>query len=183
MIPFGPTVHVLKVTLRDVRPAVWRRIVVSSETPLPKFARVLEMAMGWEGYHLHMFDVGGILFGRIGEDADYLIDERSATVKHLLPRLKSKLRWNYDFGDGWDHDVAVEAIEAPKEAKNYPLCIDGKRACPPEDCGGAPGYGELLRVLADTNDDEHDHMMSWAPNGFDPAAFDLVAANRRMRTR
>lgn len=183
MIPFGPTVYSLKVTLRDVKPAVWRRIVVQSETPLPSFARMLEAAMGWEGYHLHMFDVGGILFGQVDEEADYLIDERCATVKHLLPRLKSKLQWSYDFGDGWEHDVAVEAIESPQEGKRYPLCLDGKRACPPEDCGGVPGYDELLRVLADPTDDEHDHMVSWAPEGFDPAAFDLVATNRRMRGR
>ena len=70
-----------------------------------------------------------------------------------------------------------------KKGKHYPLCIDGKRACPPEDCGGASGYDELLRVLADPNDGEHDHMVSWAPDGFDPAAFDLVSANRRLRTR
>ena len=183
MIPFGPTVYTLKVTLRDVKPAVWRRIVVQSETPLPKFAHMLEAAMGWEGYHLHMFDVGGILFGRADEDADYLIDERCATVKHLLPKLLSKLLWNYDFGDGWEHDVVVEAIESPQEGKRYPLCLEGKRACPPEDCGGVPGYGELLRVLADPDDDEHDRMVSWAPEGFDPNAFDLVAANRRMRAR
>lgn len=183
MIPFGTTAHTLKVTLRDVKPAVWRRVAVQSETPLPKFAHMLEAAMGWEGHHLHMFDVGGILFGRADEDADYQIDERCATMKHLLPKLQSKLLWNYDFGDGWEHDVVVEAIESSQEGKRYPLCLEGKRACPPEDCGGVPGYGELLRVLADPDDDEHDHMVSWAPEGFDPAAFDIVAANRRMRAR
>ena len=117
MIPFGPTVHVLNVTLRDVKPAVWRRIVVKSETPLPKLARMLESAMGWEGYHLR-----------------------------------------------------------------YPLCLDGKRACPPDDCGGTTGYEELLQVLADPSDPGHEHMVSRAPEGFDPEEFDLVGANRRLRS-
>ncbi len=183
MIPFGPTVHVLKVTLREVKPAVWRRIVVKSETPLPKLNLVLERVMGWDGYHLHMFDAGGILFGVPDEDADYVINEKAATVKHVLPRVGSSLRWDYDFGDGWEHDVVVEAIESPQEGKRYPVCLDGERACPPEDCGGVGGYEELLRVLADPSDPEHEHMVSWAPDGFDPAAFDLVAANRRIRGR
>ncbi len=183
MIPFGPTVHVLKVTLREVKPAVWRRVVVRSETPLSKFARILEAVMGWEGYHLHMFDVGGVLFGEPDEDSDYVLDERHATVKHVLPRMKSKLRWDYDFGDGWEHDLIVETIESPQDRMRYPACLAGKRACPPEDCGGVPGYEELLVVLADPNHPEHEHMVSWVPAGFDPAVFDLLAANRRMRGR
>jgi hypothetical protein len=101
VIPFGPTVHVLKVTLRDVEPQVWRRLVVRSEAPLPKLNQALERVMGWEGCHLHMFDVGGILFGEPDEDADYVINERAATVKHVLPRVGASLRWDYDFGDGW----------------------------------------------------------------------------------
>lgn len=183
MIPFGPTVHTLKVTLRDVKPAVWRRIAVRSETPLPKFAGVLEKAMGWGGYHLHMFDVGGVLFGERDEDADYVIDERAATVHHVLPALKSKLRWDYDFGDGWEHDVVVEAIDSPQDLQRYPVCLDGKRACPPDDCGGPSGYQHMLSVLADPGAPEHADTVSWMPNGFDANAFDVAAVNRRLRGR
>jgi hypothetical protein len=183
VIPFGPTVHTLRVSLRDVQPEVWRRVVVRSGTPLPKLARLLEQAMGWAGYHLHLFDVGGVLFGVPDEDADYMINEKAAMVRHVLPRPGSSLRWDYDFGDGWEHDVVVEAIESPVEGKGYPVCLDGERACPPEDCGGVSGYEELLRVLGDPSDPEHEHMVSWTPEGFDPAVFDLVAANRNMRGR
>lgn len=183
LLPFGPTVHVLRVSLREIEPEVWRRLVVRSETRLPKLARFLEKAMGWEGYHLHMFDVGGILFGEPDEDADYLIDERAATVKHVLPRIGSGLRWEYDFGDGWEHDVVVERIAAPEEGQTYPVCVDGDRACPPEDCGGVTGYGHLLAMLTDPAHPEHAELSAWAPPGFDPAAFDLVATNRRLRGR
>lgn len=183
MIPFGPTVHVLRVSLRDVEPPVWRRLVVRSETPLPKFNRALERVMGWQGYHLHVFDVGGISFGEPDDDVDYVINEKAATVKHLLPRVGSSLRWDYDFGDGWEHDVVAEAIESPAEGTRYPLCLDGARACPPEDCGGFPGYERLLEALSDPKDPEHKAMVAWAPDGFDSEVFDLVAANRRLRGR
>lgn len=175
--------HVLRVSLRDVEPEVWRRLVVRSETPLPKLAGLLERVMGWGGYHLHMFDVGGILFGVPDEDADYLINEKAATVKHVLPQPGSSLRWDYDFGDGWEHDVVTESMESPVNGTRYPVCLGGERACPPEDCGGVPGYEDLLRVLGDPSDPEHEHTVSWAPAGFDPAVFDLVAANRSMRGR
>lgn len=183
MIPFGPTVHVLRVALRDVEPEVWRRLVVRSEMPLPKLNQSLERVMGWEGYHLHMFDAGGILFGEPDEDADYVINEKAATVKHVLPRVGASLRWDYDFGDGWQHDVVVEAIESSVEGKRYPVCLYGERACPPEDCGGISGYERLLAALADPGDPEHDELVEWAPDGFDPEMFDLVAANRRLRGR
>jgi Plasmid pRiA4b ORF-3-like protein len=183
MIPFGPTVHVLKITLRDVKPPVWRRLVVGSDTRLPKFARMLESTMGWGGYHLHLFDVGGVLFGPDDEDFDYTIDERHATVQHLLPKVKSKLRWDYDFGDGWEHDVVVEAIDPAEEGARYPVCLDGKRACPPEDCGGPHGYANLLSVLADADHPEHAAAAAWVPDGFDPKKFDLAATNRRLRGR
>ncbi|MGZ8734960.1 MAG: plasmid pRiA4b ORF-3 family protein [Acidimicrobiia bacterium] len=87
-----------------------------------------------------------------------------------------------DSGDGSEHDVAVEAIESPQEGARYPLGLGGKRASPPEDCGGVADYEEPLRVLADPNDPEREHRGSWAPDGFDPAVFDLLAANRRLRS-
>jgi hypothetical protein len=180
---FGPTAHVLRVSLRYVDPEVWRRIVVKSDMPVPKLAKTLEQAMGWAGYHMHMIDVGGLLFGIPDEGDDYIINEKAVTVKHLLPRDQSSLRWDYDFGDGWEHDVVVEAIEPLNPKTKYPVVLDGARACPPEDVGGPGGYEELLRVLNDPNDEEHEHMASWAPEGFEPAAFDLVAANRRLRSR
>ncbi|CAN5576769.1 plasmid pRiA4b ORF-3 family protein [soil metagenome] len=183
MIPFGPTVHVLRVSLRDVEPVVWRQVVVKSDTPLPKLARTLEQVMGWDGYHLHMFDVAGILFGEPDEDTDDVINEKAATVKHVLPQVQSALRWDYDFGDGWEHDVVVDAIESPADRKQYPVCLDGDRGCPPEDCGGVPGYQSLLAVLADSAHPEYEELAAWAPDGFDPAEFDLVAANRRLRGR
>jgi hypothetical protein len=151
--------------------------------PLPKLARALEATMGWESYHLHMFDVGGVLFGDPDEDMDYVINEKYATVKKVLPGEKAQLRFDYDFGDGWEHDVVVEAIESPTGGVRYPICLGGERACPPEDCGGPSGYDGLLTALADRKDPEHEAMKEWAPDGFDPEAFDVVTLNKRLRGR
>ena len=180
---FRPTAHVFRVPLRHVEPEVWRRVVVASEMPLTKFATALERAMGWDSTHLRLFDVAGVLFGNTDHDAPHLINEKVARVSHVLPRVESLLRWDYDFGDGWEHDVVVKAIEPLNPKTKYPVVLDGERACPPEDVGGPPGYEELLRVLNDPTDDEHEHLVSWAPEGFDPAAFDVATANRRLRGR
>jgi Plasmid pRiA4b ORF-3-like protein len=180
---FGPTVHTLRVSMRDITPEVWRRLRIRSDMPLPKLARVLEQAMGWYGHHLHMFDVRGLLFGVPDEDAEYMINEKVATVKHVLPKIGNTLRWDYDFGDGWEHDVVAVAIDAASEGNLRTLCLDGERACPPEDCGGVSGYERLLDVLANPKHPEHAAVVDWAPAGFDPAAFDLVAVNRRLRVR
>jgi hypothetical protein len=126
-----------------------------------------------------------VVFGELDDefDSDYAIDHRKITVKQVLPRIGSSLRWDYDFGDGWEHDIVVEAIESPGGAKRYPECPGGQRACPPEDCGGVAGDEDLLRVLADPTDEEHEQMVTWAGEGFDPAAFGLGAAIRRLRGR
>jgi hypothetical protein len=158
-------------------------VVVRSDTSLPRLARILEQTMGWDGYHLHMFDVAGVLFGVAGEDADYLINEKAAKVRHVLPRVGSSLRWDYDFGDSWEHDVVTESIESPDDDKRYPACLGGAMACPPEDCGGVTGYDQLRSVLADPTHRDHRRLSEWAPEGFDPTAFDVAEANRRLRGR
>jgi len=178
---WGPSVRTLRISLVSVEPIVWRRLVVPSETKLPKFNRLLQAVMGWEGYHLHIFEIEHLLVGAPDEEDDAVIDERRLTVKQLLPRFDSRLRWAYDFGDNWKHEVVVEAIEEPSNNVRYPMCIDGERACPPEDCGGVSGYEELITVLADERHEEHENLLAWAPPGFDPEVFDLVAANRRLR--
>ena len=180
---FGPFVHVLHVRLDDVDPPIWRRIVVEEATVLPKLSRVLVAAMGWAGYHLHHFEIGdGVIFSDPDPDADHIIDERKITVKQVLPRVGASLVWQYDFGDGWDHVVTVETMHEPDPETRYPQVLDGGRACPPEDCGGPYGYQRLLEALADPADATHDDMVRWAPDGFDPEAFDVHAHDDAVRS-
>ena len=179
------TVHRLKVTLRQVRPPVWRRIEVPSNIKLSELATVLEAAMGWLGEHLHAFEADGVLYDTPdGEGFGFRrrVDEGKARLGEVLPTVKSKMRWDYDFGDGWEHDVVVEAIEPARIDAVYPVCVTGKRACPPEDCGGPWGYGNLLAALSDPAHDEHDELIEWVGSDFDPAGFDAYQTSADMRS-
>jgi Plasmid pRiA4b ORF-3-like protein len=178
------TVHQLKVTLRRVKPPVWRRIVVPSEITLADLAPVLEAAMGWLGGHLHVFEADGARYDMPDPDweEDDDLDERRFRLGDVLPDVGKKMRFDYDFGDGWEHDVVVEAIAALEPGVTYPLCLAGRRACPPEDCGGSWGYAELVEALADTRHPDHNDLKEWAPPGFDPARFDLEETNEALKS-
>ena len=106
--------------------------------------------MGWLGGHLHAFEAGGVIY-EIPDDEGFgfreTVDERRARLNDVLPTVGAKMRWDYDFGDGWTHDVVVEAIEPPRSGTTYPVCVAGRRACPPDDCGGPWGYANLLAAL------------------------------------
>jgi hypothetical protein len=184
MPPGATNVHRLKVTLRRVRPPVWRRIEVRSSTNLHQLSIELEAAMGWLGGHMHAFDVAGETYQLPSED-DFgrrpTKDERKATVATVLPRPGTKMRWDYDFGDGWEHDILVEAIEPAAPDVVYPRCTAGRRACPPEDCGGPWGYADLLEALGDAAHPDHESMREWAPPDFDPAEFDAAEVSEAMR--
>jgi hypothetical protein len=177
------TVHQLKVTLRAVKPAVWRRIVVESDLTLGELAAILEAAMGWLGGHLHVFDVAGVRYGT--PDPDWGmddLDENRFRLDDVLPKVGMKARWEYDFGDGWEHDVLVEEISLRKRGAEYPVCLTGRRACPPEDCGGPWGYADLLEALADPEHSRHEELSEWTPPGFDPAHFDRDETTEAMRS-
>lgn len=177
-------VHQLLITLRYVSPPVWRRIAVRSDTNLGELGRIMESAMGWGGYHLHQFDVGGTLFGIADPDADEeQLDEDNFRAVDVLPKVGLEMRWDYDFGDGWEHDVVVESITPAESGIRYPFCLAGSGACPPEDSGGPPGYEGLLEALGDPTHPEHAFLRDWAPPNFDSGHFDAKEATKAMRFR
>lgn len=177
------TVHQLEVTLREVTPPAWRRIVVESDLTLGELAPVLEAAMGSESYHLHVFDIGGTRYGMPEPEWDLEdLDENRFRLCDVLPKVGMKMRFDYDFGVGWEHDVLVEAIRLAQRGVEYPLCLAGRRACPPEDCGGPGGYADLLEVLANPDHPEYEHLRLWAGPDVDPARFDLEETNQAMRS-
>jgi hypothetical protein len=151
--------------------------------PLGELSVALEAAMGWYGGHLHVFDVGDTHYGtpdsEWGRDD---LDEGAFRVRDVLPDVGSKLRWDYDFGDGWEHDVVLEEIGSAEPSVEYPICLAGRKACPPEDCGGPWGYSNLLEALADSSHPDHVELREWAPLGFDPAHFDLAETNIALRS-
>ena len=185
MMTKAKTVHRVKVTLRQVKPPVWRRIEVPSNIRLSDLADVLEAAMGWLGGHLHAFEADGVLYETPdGESFGFHrpSDERKVRLGEVVPEVKSKMRWDYDFGDGWEHNVVVEAIEPARTDVTYPVCLTGKGACPPEDCGGPWGYSNLLAALGDPTHEEHEELTEWVGEDFDPAEFDADRTTQRMRS-
>jgi hypothetical protein len=166
------TVHQLKITLRSVKPPVWRRVVVRSDVKLSELAPLLESTMGWYGGHLHQFEAAGKRYGEPDPDWGAVRDERGRKLATVLPEVGSSMRFDYDFGDGWEHDVVVEAIEPAERGVRYPRLLAGKRACLPEDCGGPWGYQNLLEALADPKHPDHGDLTEWVGGEFDPEHFD-----------
>jgi hypothetical protein len=169
----------LKITLRGVRPPVWRRVVVPASFTLAELHSVLQTAMGWTDSHLHSFDVGGVLYGDV-EELEGKVGNETRTRLSSVARRVSKFRYEYDFGDAWEHDVLIEDVQ-PDAAAAEPFCTAGRRACPPEDCGGPWGYEHLLEVLADPEHEEHAHLSEWIGGPFDPQEFDVAETNDQLR--
>ncbi len=176
-------IYQLKVTLAEIQPPVWRRVLVPSEMTLAKLHHVLQDAMGWTNSHLHCFEVDGRCIGMVGVEEDHpeLEDERRVRAASVLPKKGAKLVYRYDYGDDWEHVVEVEEVTAADRRLAYPLCVGGARACPPEDSGGPGGHENLLSVLASPEHEEHDEMLTWVGGHFDPEGFDANAVNRLLR--
>ena len=178
------TVHKLKVTLRGTSPPIWRRLDVPSDITLKRLHTVIQLAFGWDDYHLFVFETRAGRFGSYDPD----LEIRSAAGKKLSAVAASadeKIQYEYDFGDHWELDILVEAIHPPEPGIAYPRCTAGRRTGPPEDCGGVPGFYELLDVLADPDHEDHVERLGWlgiaSAAEFDADGFDVAAANRRLR--
>ena len=186
----------VKMTLEGVEPPIWRRVEVLGGTSLRALSGVLQAAMGWEGYHLYAFDVGGVEYGEFDEDGWLDFRDPAVPLSHVAGALGARMTYRYDFGDDWTHALVVEAVTEPDPEVSYPRCVDGARACPPEDCGGVGGYYTLLAALGspragdapdplylpdpdDLDDQEIEQLRTWAGD-FDPEHFDVAEANGRL---
>jgi len=175
-------IYQLKITLKDSKPPIWRRVLVPSDIPLSKLHRIIQAAMGWWDSHLHQFIVGRVYYGVPDPDDWHEVkDERRARLNQIAPTEKSRFTYEYDFGDDWLHAVQVEKILPPDPAQKLPVCIKGRRACPPEDVGGVWGYANFLEALSDPNHPEHELYKEWIGDEFDPEACDLDDINARLR--
>lgn len=165
----------LRITLSYIKPNIWRSVLVPSSITLPKLHNIIQTAMGWMDSHLHMFIHGGESYGISDEFGELgMQDEKSIKISKLLSSEGDKIKYEYDFGDGWLHEVLLEKIQ-PFDAKmRLPKCLDGERACPPEDCGGASGYQNLLEVITDPDHPEFDEMTEWLGDEFSAELFDVA---------
>jgi hypothetical protein len=181
-----PTVYQFKITLLGSEPPIWRRIHVANGT-LDQLHEHIQAAMGWTNSHLHQFEIGGQLYGDPALLDDNLeefscIDSTVTRISEIVGSKKRlRLRYEYDFGDGWDHEVLLEGCHEAEQGVRYPRCVEGARACPPEDVGGVWGYADLLAALADPAHEQHEEYQEWLGDSLDPEQFDAESATVRMR--
>lgn len=184
-----PAIYQMKVTLKGTRPPIWRRFQVRADISLGELHNVLQAVMGWDDEHLHSFRIGQREFGVPDPewgDEDETQDEERAVLGKVMTRAGTKLRYEYDFGDGWEHEVLLEKVLPIEEGKRYPVCLAGRRRCPLEDCGGVWGWANLIEAVADPNHPDHEELTEWAmqwtdERPLDPEAFDLDAVNRALQ--
>jgi len=176
-------IYQLKVSLMGAKPPIWRRILIKADTLLPDLHKILQTTMGWTNSHLHQFTDGKKFYSEPDDD-DMMetVDYRKLKTSQLLKKEKDKLMYEYDFGDGWMHEVLLEKILEEEKGKIYPECIAGKRACPPEDCGGVWGYMDLLAIASDPKHEEHEEMEGWLGDNFDPERFNKEEVTEELRS-
>jgi hypothetical protein len=176
--------YTLRIELRHIEPLIWRRVHVPVDIPLPRLHDVLQVVMGWTDSHLHSFRIADRGYTNSDDFADMdMLAERSHNIGALIGETIRQFEYEYDFGDGWEHRIAVEAIGKAAGDPPHPLCVAGERACPPEDVGGPPGYEEFRKAIANPRHKEHGSMLRWVGGAFDPEGFDVNCVNRELRRR
>lgn len=184
-IQTSPDIYQLKVTLLGTKPPIWRRLLVAADLTLAQLHDVLQIAMGWQNGHMHQFRLGQRYFGRPFPEERLMgmtptENERTVRLSAVLGRVGAKMIYEYDLGDSWEHGIVLEKQLPADIHATYPMCIDGQLACPPEDCGGIPGYYNLLDALADRRHPEHEELSEWIGGSFDPEAFSIDKVNRLL---
>jgi hypothetical protein len=179
-------IYQFKITLLDTKPTIWRRIQIP-DCKLNTLHYHIQAVMGWENSHLHHFIIGRERYGvpELLDDpflGSKVLDSTKILLSDLLPANGKRLRfeYTYDMGDNWEHEVLFEGIVKPDQKTTCPVCVEGERAGPPEDCGGVPGYEHLLDVLKDPGQEEYHDALHWVGDDFDPEHFDAGRATKRM---
>jgi Plasmid pRiA4b ORF-3-like protein len=182
-----PNAVQIRITLDEIEPKVWRRLVVPLKWNLEQLHLAIQAAFNWWNYHLHEFRIGGLRYGNVElleegafEGDPRTFDEREVRLRDFEGPGTSFV-YIYDFGDDWHHTVEIEKLLAPEVAPKQGSCVAGARARPPEDVGGVPGYERFLAVIADPEDPEHADMKRWCGGHFDPEWFDLALVDKDVR--
>jgi len=185
-IPVTERLYQFKITLLESNPPIWRRIHVRQCT-LDKLHQHIQTAMGWTNSHLHQFEIDGERYGDSeliddGFEDFECVDSTVTKINKVVPQEGSRFQfaYEYDFGDGWEHEVLFEGCLRAEKGGRYPICVEGERSCPPEDVGGVGGYAEFLEAIADPKHEQHDDFVEWA-GGFHPEEFDAGKTTKAMR--
>lgn len=171
----------LRISLEGSDPEIWRRFQLTDEMTLLDLHNVVQIVMGWTDSHLHEFEIKGkrycLRFPNDDFYGDPPIDEGTVRLGDVLKRVRQKVQYIYDMGDGWQHTLVVEERVESASGFPHPVCLAGERACPPEDCGGIWGYYQMLEAVRDPEHDEHETYLEWLSPDFDRDHFDLREVN------
>jgi Plasmid pRiA4b ORF-3-like protein len=172
--PSSEVIVQIKIKLLGVsKPPVWRRLQLRADTRLDHLHEIIVAAFGWQDYHMHVFTSGTEEFGEPDPELGHT-DECRVSLGQLIGGIGDRLRYTYDFGDDWEHEIMVEDLLDPDPETHYPVLVAAKGACPPEDCGGPWGYADLKEILADPSHEQHQEMLDWLgldnTSAFDPNA-------------
>jgi hypothetical protein len=181
--PRSTTIYRLRITLADIEPAIWR-LVDMGDCSLGELHDVIQIAMGWQNCHMHQFLLNGKYYGQVTSgDFDLEVeDEDGIRLSQIFTgRKKPRIVYEYDFGDSWRHEITLEKTLEPEIKVKYPRCLEGERACPPEDCGGPWGYADFLVAIGDPKHPDHRDMQEWIGGRFDPEKFLVVEVNKELR--
>jgi len=178
-------IYQLRVELAEIEPPIWRRFIVPSTVTLHRLHLVLQDIMGWSNYHLYRFRIGKKEYGEPNPDNEFyelhFVNSKRAKLGRTIAVEGDTFVYEYDFGDGWSHRLLLEDILKPEAGARYPICLEGGRACPPEDCGGPQGYLRFLAILANRDHEEYEQMRTWVGRSFRPTEFRVEKVNQRLR--
>ena len=177
-------IYQIQIALKGSKPKIWRRLLIPSDLLLSDFHKIIQISMGWTNSHLHQFIKNRTYYTVRMPDDDLWdemdnIDYKTMKISDLLKKNKEKIIYEYDFGDGWEHDIILEKRLPIDDKITYPICLTGKMNCPPEDCGGIWGYEHNLEVLADKNHPDYEEIHEWMGDDVTPEFFDLKKINER----
>ena len=180
-------IYQVQIALKGSKPKIWRRILIPSDLLLSDFHKIIQTTMGWTNSHLHQFIKNGTFYTVKIQDDDFWdemdnVDYKKMKISDLLKKDKDKIIYEYDFGDSWEHDIILEKISPVDNKIKYPICLTGKRNCPPEDCGGVWGYADMLEILEQPNHEEYESYMEWLGGKFDPKHFKKDEVNELLKS-
>jgi hypothetical protein len=179
-------IYQVQVHLKRSKPKIWRRLLLPADLLLSDLHKILQTTMGWTNGHLHQFVHGKDYFEPPAPEGEiwdhYGTNYTDFALNFFLKKTGDKMVYEYDFGDGWEHEIKLEKILPFAAETLLPQCIAGKRACPPEDSGGVWGYEQMLKVLKNPKHPEYEMYREWLPGGFDPEFLDIEEINQLLQT-
>ncbi len=174
-------IYQIQVVLKNSKPKIWRRILVPTDISLSDLHKIIQISMGWTNSHLHQFIVGKLFFAPTESELEGSTDTQKIKLTTVLKKKNDKILYEYDFGDGWLHEIILEEIQLNDKNIKSPICIGGKQSCPPEDCGGIYGYINILNILSNHKHEEYAEMMDWLGDEFNPEYFNIDATNKLLQ--